>query len=133
MNAQELINTEAMSLWYHPTSNFLHHKIKQRLPKGAFEELLSTGADYLEKKRASKWLSDDSNVVAISQEDSEYGDKVWAPRVIKAGFKYWAVVLPKSAVGSLQVKRFINEYRDKGVTVEAFDSIDSATAWLDSK
>ena len=133
MAETELINNDYMALWYDPVSKFVHHKIKKTLPKGAFEELLSTGADYLEKYGMKKWLSDDSNVVAITKEDSEYGDKIWAPRVIKAGFTYWAVVMPTSAMGSLQLNRFVKEYRDRGVTVEVFDSVDAAKTWLNSK
>lgn len=133
MAETELINNENMALWYDPVSKFVHHKIKKSLPKGAFEELLSTGADYLEKYGMKKWLSDDSNVVAITKDDNEWGDKVWAPRVIKAGFSYWAVVMPTSAVGTLQLNRFIDEYRKRGVTVEVFDSVEAAKTWLDSK
>lgn len=132
MAETELINNENMALWYDPVSKYIHHKIKKSLPKGAFEELLSTGASYLEKHGMKKWLSDDSNVVAITKEDSEFGDNVWAPRVIKAGFKYWAVVMPTSAMGSLQINRFVKEYRERGVTVEVFNSVDDARKWLES-
>ncbi|NLA75742.1 MAG: hypothetical protein GX846_09795 [Deltaproteobacteria bacterium] len=133
MKEIELINDENMALWYDPVSKYVHHQIKKSLPKGAFEKLLSTGADHLEKYSMKKWLSDDSNVVAITKDDAEWGDKVWATRVIKAGFKYWAVVMPTSAMGSLQVNRFVREYREKGVTVEVFNSVDAARTWLDSK
>ncbi len=133
MEKTEIIDNEYMGLWFHPVSKIVHHKIKATLPKGEFERLLSTGAEYMEKHRAEKWLSDDSNLVVLTQEENKWGDTVWAPRVIKAGFKYWAVVLPTSAVGSLQVKRFIKEYRDRGVTVEAFDSVEDAINWLNSK
>jgi hypothetical protein len=133
MKETELINDDNMSLGYDPVSKYVHHKIKKSLPKGAFEKLLSSGADHLEKYGMKKWLSDDSNVVAITKEDAEWGDKVWAPRVIKAGFKYWAVVMPTSAMGSLQINRFVKEYREKGVTVEVFNTVDAAKAWLDSK
>lgn len=133
MAETELINTDYTALWYDPVSKFVHHKIKKTMPKGAFEEMLSMGADYLEKYKMKKWLSDDSNVVAITKEDAEWGDKVWAPRVVKAGFQYWAVVMPTSAMGSLQLNRFVNEYRERGVTVEVFDSVDAAKKWLESK
>ncbi|MGD9162382.1 MAG: hypothetical protein PVG39_28490 [Desulfobacteraceae bacterium] len=132
MAETELINNENMALWYDQTGKFVHHKIKKSLPKGAFEELLSTGADYLEKYGMKKWLSDETNFIALNKEDIEWGDKVWAPRVIKSGFKYWAVVMPESAVGSLQIKRFVDEYRERGVTVELFDSVDAAKTWLAS-
>lgn len=133
MDKIEVINEDYMSLWFHPASKIVHHKIRKGLPKGEFQRLLGTGAEYMEKNMATKWLSDDSDLVALAKEDNKWGDDVWAPRVIKAGFKYWAVVMPKSALGSLMLKRFVNEYRERGVTVEAFDSVDDAIAWLDSK
>ncbi len=133
MKKNEVIDNEYMALWYYPELKIVHHKTKQTLPEGGFERLLSTGADYIEKYRASKWLSDESNLVAISKEDNEWGDTVWAPRVIKAGFKYWAVIFPKSVIGSLQMKRFVKEYSDRGVTVEMFDSVEPALTWLESK
>jgi hypothetical protein len=133
MAETELIDNENMALWYDQAAKFVHHKIKKSLPKGAFEELLSTGADYLERYGMKKWLSDETNFIALNKEDIEYGNEVWAPRVIKAGFKYWAVVMPESAVGSLQMKRFVNEYRERGVTVEVCGSVDAAKAWLESK
>lgn len=122
-----------MSLWFHPVSKIVHHKIKKPLPAGAFQRLLGTGAEYMEKHRATKWLSDDSDVVAIAKDDNAWGDEKWAPRVIKAGFKYWAVVMPKSALGSLMLKRFVSEYRERGVIVEPFDNVDAAIKWLESK
>lgn len=133
MNKTEIINNETMGLWFYPGLKCVHHETKKTLPEGGFEKLLSTGAEYVEKNGATKWLSDESNLVAITQEDNEWADTVWAPRVIKAGFKYWAVVLPKTAVGSMQMKRFVQEYRERGVTVEIFDSVDAALEWLGTK
>ena len=132
MKKTEIINDENMGLWFYPELKAMHHQTRKPLPKGEFKRLLSTGAEHLEEHGATKWLSDESNLVAISQEDNEWADTVWAPRVIKAGFKYWAVVLPKNAIGTMQMKRFVQEYRDRGVTVEAFDSVDAALAWLGS-
>jgi hypothetical protein len=133
MEKTEIINNENMALWYYPASKIIHHKIKKSLPKGAFQELLTTVAEYMEKHRGGKYLSDDSELIALTKEENEFGDEVWAPRVIKAGFKYWAVVMPKSAMGNLMVKRFVGEYRERGVTVEVFDSVDAAITWLESK
>ena len=49
MEREQIINKEYMELWYHPDSKIIHHKMKKILPHGAHEELLSTGADYMEK------------------------------------------------------------------------------------
>ena len=65
---------------------------------------LTTGAEYLENHGAQKWLSDDRNSVVIGADDVQWGETVGAPRVIKAGFKYWATVTPSKAVAALQMK-----------------------------
>jgi hypothetical protein len=47
-------------------------------------------------------------------------------------FKHWAVIVPGSAVGSLQMRRFAEEYRNKGVTVQIFSDLQAALDWLRS-
>ena len=133
MEKIEVINTDFMSLWYHPDSKIVHHKMKKSLPPGGHKELLSTGADYMEKYGAIKWLSYDRDMVVVSEEALKWADEEWVPRVLKAGFKYWAIVLPKSSIGTMQVKRLIKEYNKRGVTVELFETLEDALAWLESK
>ncbi|HOV14394.1 MAG TPA: hypothetical protein PK771_08935 [Spirochaetota bacterium] len=132
MGTITVIDNEKMSLWFHEESKIIHHKIKNVLNTKEFEDLLSKGADYIEKYKAKKWLSDDRDNIVISQEANEWGDKVWAPRVIKAGFSYWAVVVPIKAMGKLQMSMFIKEYKKRGVTVEIFDDVDHAIKWLEN-
>ena len=133
MDKTEVINKDYMKLWYHPDSKIVHHKMIKTLPKDAHKELLSTGADYMEKYRGGKWLSDDRDMVAVREEDSQWADENWLPRVLKAGWKYWAIVLPKSSIGTLQVKRFVKQHRDLGIEVEVFETLESALSWLESK
>lgn len=133
MEKTEVIDNEYMSLWYYPALKIVHHKIHKTLPNGMFEEVLSAGAEYMEKYRAKKWLSDDSSLVAISKDDIEFGEKVWSPRVMKAGFRYWAIVMPKNAMGSLQIKRFIKDYSEKSVIIEPCETVEAALEWLSSK
>ncbi len=134
METIEVINKDYMALWYHPGSKIVHHKMKQTLPKGGHKELLSTGAEYMEKYGATKWLSDDRDMGIVKEEDYKWADDVWVPRVLNAGFKYWAIVLPtSSALGNMQMKRFVEEYRARGVTVEAFTTLEAAIEWLESK
>lgn len=127
-----IIDDEKRSLYYHPGARIVHHKIKRGLVGSDFRDLLSKGADCLEEQHARKWLSDDRENTIVAPEDNEWGDREWAPRVIKAGFKYWAIVVPASAVGSLQMQRLADEYRDRGVTVQDFDNLEAALAWLES-
>jgi hypothetical protein len=125
-----IIENEYMGLWFHKELKIVHHKMKQKLPKGAFEELLSAGADYLERYKASKWLSDDSEHGMLTPDENEWADRIWAPRVIKAGFKYWAVIPPYKGIAKVQMKRFIQEYLSRGITVRLFDNVDDAISWL---
>jgi hypothetical protein len=128
-----IIDDENVGLWFHPESKIVHHKIRRFLPKGAFRMLLTTGAEYLEKHGAQRWLSDDRDSVVIPTEEAEWGDTEWAPRVIRAGFRFWAIVTPSATVAALQMKSFMREYRDRGVTVELFDTVEDALAWLESR
>lgn len=134
MEKMHIIDKDYMDLWYHPESKIVHHKMKKILPDGAHKELLSTGADYMEKYGAIKWLSDDSDMVIVKEEGYRWADKEWVPRVLKAGFKYWAIVKPgDSIVGNVQIGRFVKEYQERGVIVEVFETVEAAMAWLESK
>ena len=132
MNKITLFENEYVKLWYHPVPKIVHHEISKSPPSDVFRKMLTKGAECLELHDAMKWLSDDSKNVLIGQEDNKWGDTVWAPRMIKAGFKFWAIVLPKRAIGQLQMQRFCKEYRNRGVTVELFEKVEAALKWLTS-
>ena len=127
-----IIDDEKRSLFYHPEARILHHKIKGECFGSDFRDLLTKGAEWMERHRATKWLSEDRDNKIVAPEDGEWAEREWGPRVIKAGFKYWAIVVPGSAVGSLQMRRFAEEYRQRGVTVRIFDSLQAARSWLES-
>ncbi len=128
-----LTENEDYSLFYHPEWKIVHHQIHKFPSSASFRAMLDGGADCLEKNHADKWLSDDRKNAVNRAEDMQWGDTFWAPRVIKAGFKYWAIVLPKIAVGQLNMKRLAQEYRRRGVEVDEFDDLDKAMDWLKSK
>lgn len=127
-----IINDEKRSLFYHTDSKVIHHTFKCPVFGTEFRELLSMGAECLEKYRGGKWLSDDRKNGPLGPEDTTWGDSIWGSRVIRAGFKFWAIVVPTHAVGSLQMHRVAKEYRKRGVFVEIYDQLDPAWAWLRS-
>ena len=51
---------------------------------------------------------------------------VWRPRVIKGGWKYWALVLPEKAIGQMNMKQIVQQHADTGVTVQIFTNADVA-------
>ncbi len=94
---------------------------------------LSKGAEFFEKEKCSKWLSDDRGNSALPAEDAEWATKVWSPRVVEAGWKYWALIMPDKAIGKMNMKRLVAAYDDSGVKVEIFDDESSALEWLASR
>ena len=82
---------------------------------------------------AIKWLSDDRNNSALPPEDSNWAIETWNPRVLNAGWKYWAVVTPEKVIGQLNLQRFVEMYSEMGVTVKVFTDADAALAWLKSE
>ena len=132
MAAITIIDDEKRSLIYHTDSTVIHHTFKCPVYGKEFRELLSLGAECLEKYQGGKWLSDDRKNGPISPEDSTWGENIWGTRVIRAGFKFWAIVVPSHAVGNLQMHRLANEYRKRGVMVEIYDQLEPAWAWLKS-
>ena len=134
MDKIEVINKDYMELWYHPDSKIVHHKMKKSLPPGGHKKLLSTGADYMEKYGAIKWLSDDRKNAVLTQEDQEWNDKHWRPRVIRAGWQYWALLMPEQMIGKMNMQRIISQkYTDLGITIEFFDNPLTALKWLESQ
>jgi hypothetical protein len=131
--AVTVIEDEYVTLWYHPDDKIVHHRIHKFLVPGVFEKLLGTGAELMERHGAEKWLSDDRNNVVVSPEDLAWAEENWVPRVLKAGFKHWAIVVPSTAVAEMQMKALQAKRRKQGITVEMFEVVDDAMAWLRSR
>jgi hypothetical protein len=125
-----VLENEYISLWYHPQHAIVHHQLQKIPTSEAFREMLLKGAELVEKRGAKKWLSDDRQNTVVREPDAQWGETIWAPRVIKAGFSHWAIVLPTAAIGKLNMQRFAAEYRRRGVTVNVSDNPETAFAWL---
>lgn len=60
-NGDLILDNEYVTLWYYPELKIVHHRMHQMPDSTAFRELLSAGANVVERHRAPKWLSDDRN------------------------------------------------------------------------
>ena len=99
-----LMDDVDLALWYYDELHIVHHEIRKFPSSERFRAMLTAGAECMEKHGATKWLSDDRKNPVVRDDDAHWGDTVWAPRVIKAGFKYWAIVLPHRMIGNLPWK-----------------------------
>ena len=128
-----ILDNEFMTLWYHPDKKIIHHEFHKFTQGETLRDCLSAGAEQMEFKGAQKWLSDDRKNTVVGEDDMKWTSTVWRPRVIKAGWKYWALVLPEKTIGKMNMNRIIKDYGETGVTVQAFSDPDEALKWLEAQ
>jgi hypothetical protein len=133
MDKEVVFDNECITTWYYHQKKIVHHEFHKFAHGKTLQDGLSKGAAILEKNKAQKWLSDDRKISVIGIDDTKWTATVWRPRVIKAGWKYWALVLPEKAVGQMVMKRIIKEYAETGVTVEIFSDPYKAMKWLEAQ
>jgi len=127
-----LIDSPAVSLRYHPRSKIVHHEIRRFVHGDEFRAILERGLVVLKERAAYKWLSDDRGNGPLKPTDADWALNDWAPRVMKAGWKFWAVVMPEKVLGQMNMKRWIETYAAQGVTVQAFSDPHEALRWLEN-
>jgi hypothetical protein len=127
-----IFDNDMATLWYHPEARVVHHQFKRPIFGEDFKGVLNTGLRIMEEYGALRWLSDDRNNSALPPEDAEWAQEDWFPRVLKAGWTQWAIVLPESVVGQMDMQQFIENEAAAGIEVQVFADPDEALAWLGS-
>jgi hypothetical protein len=127
-----ILDDPSYTLRYHPQDKIVHHELRAYVHGPRFRNILDKGLEIFKKYRASKWLSDDRGNNALTAEDAHWAQTDWSPRVIAAGWKFWAVVMPEKVMGQANMKRWIKDFSDRGVTVRAFSGPHEAYLWLAS-
>lgn len=127
---ETIIDKPRMSLFYHPLEKIVHHQMHQYPGLELLQEILMRGLDLIRENRATKWLSDDRNGGALPKSHHEWGDRVWAPDAIAAGWRYWGLVLPNDLLHTANMQKLAQVYASHGVTVQVFDDPDEAFRWL---
>lgn len=127
---ETIIDTEAVTLFYHPEKRIVHHQIRRFLHGDEFRNLLEQGLEVLRKRGATKWLSDNRGNGPVKPSDAEWALNDWAPRVMAAGWRYWAIVMPEKILGEMNMRRWMERYAAMGLTSEAFTDPEEAMTWL---
>ena len=131
MKEKEIIEENGLySLWYYPKYKLVHHIVHKPLVGEKLHELLLSGTECFEHYSCTKWLADDRGNVELTREDIEWGEKEWRPRVITAGWRYWAIVLTEQSIEKMPIEILISEYRDLGLTAKIFSDPEEAFHWL---
>lgn len=128
-----IIENQYATLQVYPEKRIIHHQIHKFIYGDAFRELMTKGADAFEVYKCTKWLSDDRGNSALRTDDIEWGQEVWEPRIMKAGWKHWALVLPEKILGQMNMKRIVDRYNQIGVNVRTFSDPELAMKWLEQQ
>jgi len=130
---QQILQNEHITLWYYPELKIVHHRMVAAPSSEELRELLTRGAETLERFGAIKWLSDDRGNSMLRPHDEEWADTEWLPRVLRAGFKYWAIVLPQAAIGKLNMNRIASQHLRRGIVSRIETLPLAAFEWLKSQ
>lgn len=130
MSTITLIDNQYVTLWFHEDTGIVHHVYRIGIGGDYLKEALTRGTDYLIERKAFKWLSDNRAIEGVTDEEAQWIDTVWLPRTIEAGWKYWALVVPESVAGRMNMIQFVESFANRGVMVRVFTDPDVAMEWL---
>ena len=128
-----ILDNEYVTLWYLPDKKIIHHQFHKFMHGQAFRDALNAGTNAMKKYGAQKWLSDDRQNSALPKVDIEWATTEWFARSVLAGWKYWALVLPKDIIGQMNMNRGAKYNTDRGIIVAKFDNLDEAMTWLEKQ
>jgi len=134
MSKITLYNTPYITVEYHPDKKFIFHTIHQPMSGqlAQFKEALDAGTAAMHKYGLCKWLSDDRNNDALTDEGNQWSATDWQPRTMKAGWKYWANVVPQDLAAAGTLLPIIEMLFEAGLRMAVFTEVDDAIAWLDT-
>lgn len=119
-----------ITVTYHPETKIIHHISHGAVPSSELREALNAGTNLLKRYAACKWLSDDRQNPGISPADVQYQIVDWVPRTVRAGWKYWAVLVPETLEGKADLMSVIHAGYDLGVHTKIFADLPEAYEWL---
>ncbi len=96
------------------------------------QNAFNKGLEALKANNGCKWLSDNRGLKPYRQEDVKWINDVWLPQILKAGWRYWAVLEPENILGQLSMKNFLDLYQQMGITLRVFHTKEEGLAWLNS-
>ncbi len=82
------------------------------------------------EKKAVKWYSDTTNLGVIKDDDTQWFMQTIVAGMLSAGISKQALIVPKSAISQISLKRAAEEAGKIGLETQYFDSPTAALDWL---
>jgi hypothetical protein len=116
---------------YYPDVMIVHNTFRGQPTGKQFREALDAGVAVMKKYGGSKWLSDDrENQVVFSAEDQAWADNDWFPRMVAAGWKSWAMVVPYEVKAQFNLAEIVDKNFERGIRIMVFTNPEEALDWL---
>ena len=127
-----VLDTESATVRYDPVAGYIYHTFHCAQTGEPFRDVMNRALDYLIEQQGTKWLSDDRNNDALTDEGNQWSATDWQPRTMKAGWKYWANVVPQDLAAAGTLLPIIEMRFEAGLRMAVFTEVDDAIAWLDT-
>ncbi len=131
MKTNILLDNDAVTLVYYPEFGIVHHTFHRGVTNEDIQEVLKAGLQAFIENGCHKWLSDDrGNSNGVSEEQFAWGEINWIQPMIRAGWKYWALVVPDEVSAREDMIPVIEAYYERGIRVMVFTDVPRALNWL---
>ena len=130
MEYQVILDNKWGTLRYQPKHKYVYHNFHKPVTGQPFRQFLDVGLETLKKNKTDRWLSDNRNLGKFDPADVEYSVTDWGPRASKAGWKYWALVVPEDIAGRASMQNHIETFHGLGVWVRVFTNLEEARDWI---
>jgi SpoIIAA-like len=112
------------------TSQLVHVEWEGWANSAEFVALLDAEVRALIEHRGSRLLADCRRQRVLSPVDQDTADREWLPRVLAAGLKRFAIVLPTSALAAMNLEDRLGKIPGTTLEVAYFEGIAEARTWI---
>lgn len=130
MDKEVILDDGKIRIWYYEEFKIVHFKFTGLAYGQDIRDGFNKGLEIVKERNVIKWLSDKGETPTFSKSDFEWSNTEWRPKMIEAGWKYWAIVEPDKASSKMLFDKIFQIYADLNVTVQMFDNFDAAFNWL---
>ena len=69
------------------------------------QEVLDRGLALMQAKATNRWLGDTRDMPVMPPESQTWANEVWWPRALDAGFRWLALVVPRSTLARMAMEQ----------------------------
>ncbi len=122
--------TDNYILAYLEESETMIHTLKTAVTIEVWQDILTTGLEFLKKHNLTKWISDNRKNGRISDEGADWIHNDWLPRAKEAGWRTWAVVEPENFSSRLNQRMHKSPFLAEGINLAFFPNLRNALEWI---